>query len=1181
MKVKKFISVITATITSIFTLMSNSNAIAETENGNAKVNTSNISVASTNSFGNMLVDEYLANQGDVNVDSGCNIFSLEISGNVASVSFETSQDCSLLVAIYDNDNDTMLASRVEEVTIEDEQKDVTITIDNMPQYYYACAYLIETDTLAPLCIAFKDTSHTKEIQEFLSKTTDDFGTKKILNFDSDQNNNFAVYNNDVYVFKETETSNIVTSVDFENDIYSFKDIEKTGFKKGDIIAVESLDNGPIILKVDYIISEFADAGMDYFTNGLDIKGQEIDIEEVFEYVKIDSSKSNSNVSSYTRSSVPAPLNAPHEVSSEINPKIKLDMFGISGSLELKIKPTVKFYFNKSIIPKYIEIMADAEAIVELATETEFEIPAYELGEFNVGMYGVNIGVDISVELGAEGKIATEFSFKTSYSLVYDADSSPTVKVITTKPEFNIQLKTEIEPYFAVSVKPNFNFIKEDVVSIGLPFKAGFGVKTETVMWELNEDDSIQHDCDHCIDGEIRYKSEYEAEVKIAGKKIPISQKTTIFSKKLKDFYYSFSYDEFGWGICPYIRYKVPVQVNDELGNQASDTEIICENQVLAKTDKNGKAEIWLKDGKYSLMAKKDESAAVKNITVHSPKNNIVLTLKKGNNAEVLAKRISLGRFNTGFLTEGGDLYTWGDNRFGALGIGSDDKAIYSPQLVMKDVKQFCMGDFTGAAVKNNGDLYMWGRNNRGQLGNKTTEDAIAPVKVLSNVREVQIDDYTSAAITNDGILYMWGSNFEGIAGVGDGSNWSDIYESSSGLGDVLEPTPVLVDVRKVFLDSSDATAAITEDGDLYVWGRDYSLPYRTGNYNNGSDVPKKIMSNIKSVCVGSGDLTYDHHAAAIDENGTLYTWGTNRDGELGNGTTEKSSVPIEIMDNVKQAIVGYGFTAAVTEDGELYTWGYNGTGKLGDGTKENHHTPNMIMEDIESIGCSRGIYYAIDIEGNLYVWGSSSYNMGAGSSYSSFDKPYKILENIIQVEFSWEHAAAVTFDGELYTWGNCAIGDGTYKSSYEPKKIEIPSINATMLLSGESPQIQLAEFISSFEDDETIQSYVYNVYQIKKPANGNKLSNENLISIHQEFGNGSGLLDGSLYWETVRVPMKSTLVGDANNDRTVNVADAVMLQKWLLGSGDLICWKNVDLCADEKINIFDMVMMRRLLIESK
>lgn len=231
---------------------------------------------------------------------------------------------------------------------------------------------------------------------------------------------------------------------------------------------------------------------------------------------------------------------------------------------------------------------------------------------------------------------------------------------------------------------------------------------------------------------------------------------------------------------------------------------------------------------------------------------------------------------------------------------------------------------------------------------------------------------------------------------------------------------------------SEHSAAITENGDLYMWGSNGN-----GQLGDGTTIdkktPTKIMSNVKLVSLGR------LHTAAITNNGDLYMWGENGDGQLGNGTTTSSNIPIKIMSNVKSVSLGwYYYSAAITENGDLYTWGFNGSGQLGDGTTYKRYNPTKIMSNVKSVSLGSDHSAAITENDDLYTWGNNGYGkLGDGTTYKRH-APTKIMSNIKSVELGKYHSAAITNNGDLYMWGDNGFGQlGTGETGYKsiPTKI--------------------------------------------------------------------------------------------------------------------------------------------------
>ena len=198
--------------------------LRETEKTDTRV-TSELMVRGTDSFGSMFAQEFSGVAAEQAENNGCNVFSIDMSGNQASVSFETTQDATLVVAVYDENGNQMLASGKKNVTNTETETTVTINSGTIPQYYLVRGYLIETETLRPICTVYESSMYTQEMQEFLAKTTDDFDEEKVLNLDDDDTNNFAVYGDDTIIIPSDTEKNIVVSADDSTNTYVIKNAD--------------------------------------------------------------------------------------------------------------------------------------------------------------------------------------------------------------------------------------------------------------------------------------------------------------------------------------------------------------------------------------------------------------------------------------------------------------------------------------------------------------------------------------------------------------------------------------------------------------------------------------------------------------------------------------------------------------------------------------------------------------------------------------------------------------------------------------------------------------------------------------------------------------------------------------------------------------------------------------------
>ena len=192
-----------------------------------------------------------------------------------------------------------------------------------------------------------------------------------------------------------------------------------------------------------------------------------------------------------------------------------------------------------------------------------------------------------------------------------------------------------------------------------------------------------------------------------------------------------------------------------------------------------------------------------------------------------------------------------------------------------------------------------------------------------------------------------------------------------------------------------------------------------------------------------------YHTVAIKEGGALWAWGYNNNGQLGDGTTDNSSFPVQVMSDVKAVSAGYLHTVALKEDGTVWAWGSNQFGQLGDGnggtTGDYESSPVQVKNSdntpfTDVIAVSAGYYYTVAIKNDNTVW-AWGYNyegqLGDGTSGSGTNKSYPVqvisapstpFTDVIAVSAGQSHTVAIKKGGALWAWGNNTngqLGDGT------------------------------------------------------------------------------------------------------------------------------------------------------------
>jgi alpha-tubulin suppressor-like RCC1 family protein len=292
------------------------------------------------------------------------------------------------------------------------------------------------------------------------------------------------------------------------------------------------------------------------------------------------------------------------------------------------------------------------------------------------------------------------------------------------------------------------------------------------------------------------------------------------------------------------------------------------------------------------------------------------------------KSVSSAVYHKAALKTDGTLWTWGKNSQGQLGNGNNDNTNpnnYIPTQVgtASDWKSVSAGSSFNIALKFDGTLWSWGLNNYGQLGDGTTINKYSPIQIGIANNWIVISTYGTScfAIKIDGTLWAWGYNLNGI--LGDGTT-------------INKSTPTQIGISNNWKNISVSELhilALKTDGSIWSWGNNFNGQLGNGNNDNTNPnnyIPTQVgtASDWKSVSAGSG------HSLAIKTNGTLWSWGANNYGQLGDGTNIDKSSPIQIgaSNNWKQVTAGNGFSTALKTDGTLWTCGTNYSGQLGDGT---------------------------------------------------------------------------------------------------------------------------------------------------------------------------------------------------------------------------------------------------------
>jgi len=379
--------------------------------------------------------------------------------------------------------------------------------------------------------------------------------------------------------------------------------------------------------------------------------------------------------------------------------------------------------------------------------------------------------------------------------------------------------------------------------------------------------------------------------------------------------------------------------------------------------------------------------------------------------------VSTAGSHTIALKTNGALLTWGKNYSGELGIGttSREQNRSSPTLIttLNNVAQLASGLSHSAIIKTDGTLWTWGQGRFNQLGNNSIAEQTIPkqVDLATDWAQVAVGTSHNLAIKTDGTLWAWG--LDGSGQLGLGNNLSSPI-----------PTQIGSDKQwKLIAVGSDFSLAIKNDSTLWVWGSNSFGRLGTGDTTNVLS-PAQIGSETNWEKITAGDA----HSLALKIDGTLWAWGLNSSGQLGNSTTVKSSSPIQIGVETSWTNIAAGGAHSlaiktVGSNNTMWAWGYNNSGQLGDSSTLDSLTPIRVGVDTDWIQISAGYRNssARKTTGTLWAWGRNEYGqIGDGSNIRS-TTPVQIggASDWLQVitGFNSFHSLGLKNDNTIYSWG--------------------------------------------------------------------------------------------------------------------------------------------------------------------
>jgi alpha-tubulin suppressor-like RCC1 family protein len=432
------------------------------------------------------------------------------------------------------------------------------------------------------------------------------------------------------------------------------------------------------------------------------------------------------------------------------------------------------------------------------------------------------------------------------------------------------------------------------------------------------------------------------------------------------------------------------------------------------------------------------------------------------------------------LKDDGTLWGWGYNVYGQLGDGTaTTHTTPSPCNNGSDWIDVSTGSYHTLALKADGTLWGWGRSFEGQVGTGSNYFVLStPGQIGQGADWVEFSARMnhSMALKVDGTVWGWGPNFYGELGTGDTDHRSvptgDIFDLD---GDGIRvPDDICPNDASNDADGDgvcgnldaypiDITEWADYDGDGMGDNQDL-CPMDAKNDLDGDGICGNVdncplaanLDQLDSDGNGIGDacgpfvLDLDRVAGGylfsvtIGDDGSLWTWGQNNYGQLGNGTTTDSASPLlaGIDSDWADVSAGYYHALALKADGSLWAWGYNNYGQLGDGTNVTRPEPVRIGTGNDWVKVEATYYqsFALKSDGSLWAWGNNGYgNLGLGSTLAQWSPTQVGTDHDwVEVAPGSYHTLALKSDGTLWAWGFNGygqFGDGTTVDSLVPVRV--------------------------------------------------------------------------------------------------------------------------------------------------
>ena len=623
-------------------------AYAQTEQeqtGQAEVDTSNVSVSATNSFGQLLVNGLgMDGENGSDLSSESRVIEITMNGSTAMVKYIAKKDANLVVGIYTDDSEQeMIASGTVAVQATPDNTASSIVevplSGEIPEHYTVKGFLLDKEDHAPLCKEYTNAFYTENVEELEGATIDDFDSARAVNLDDDRTTNFGVVKQGVILLQEDEPENgagenIVVLDDSENQIYQFENAstELLNLKQGNIIVYKYGENNLIIAHV-----------ADFEINGTTVTiygDEDFQLEDVFSILKMDGENTTDKAIvdtetgdgkvSYIGTQEIETLDSTNEwegkaefshvfkISTDDGKDEDSEEKPVSGSVEgtVSIKAAIKLKLRLCDDNKMVSLSFPMTEKFELEGAVEYKGELLKFPKITLPVYGcLSVGFEPQMVFKANASVA--FKMDSTQMIGFEWSQKDGTQNISEAPVTSINFKLSGSIYLGFDMAPKAELGVGKVSLVKLKFKAeaGFELSAEERLGDQGTGLDEIHGCKNCYEGELEFKITLGVSLKILlyEPKIEI----TPFSHSFGKAYASADYGDFGWGECPHVKYRLTLKAGKagagatvKIQSNDSDTSSLYTETTL---DADGNSTVYLPGREYRIIADKGSMEFVKTI----------------------------------------------------------------------------------------------------------------------------------------------------------------------------------------------------------------------------------------------------------------------------------------------------------------------------------------------------------------------------------------------------------------------------------------------------------------------------------------------------------------------------------------------------------------------------------------